>query len=118
MKRITAQILRLAMHQGTGRLLCAGALGLFLTCSAFHRAGAQAVYGSIIGTVTDNAGAVVPNATVKITDVAKGTSISVQTNGSGEYTAQHLIPDVYQVEVTAGGFSPGTVNNVVVYADT
>ncbi len=118
MKPFAIQAIRLAIHQGTGRLLCAGALGLFLTCSASHRASAQAVYGSIIGTVTDNAGAVVPNATVKITDVAKGTSISVQTNGSGEYNAQHLIPDVYQVEVTAGGFSTGTVNNVVVYADT
>ena len=34
----------------------------------------QAVYGTIFGTVTDNTGAVVPNATITVTDVAKGTS--------------------------------------------
>jgi Carboxypeptidase regulatory-like domain len=118
MKRITVQILRLAIHLNATRLLGVGALGLLITCGVFQSAHAQAVYGSIFGTVTDNAGAVVPNAPVKITDVAKGTSITVQTNGSGEYTAQHLIPDVYQVDVTAPGFAPGTVNNVVVYADT
>jgi hypothetical protein len=118
MKRFTSQTIRLAFHLSTMRLLCAGAFGLLVACGVFHSAHAQAVYGSIFGTVTDNAGAVVPNATVKITDVAKGTSTTVQTNGSGEYTVQHLIPDVYQVDVTAAGFAPGTVNNVVVYADT
>ena len=34
---------------------------------------AQAVYGSIFGTITDNTGAVVPNAKITITDIAKGT---------------------------------------------
>lgn len=100
------------------RLLRVGTLALLLASGLFPAAHAQAVYGSIFGTVTDNTGAVVPNATVKVTDVAKGTSTTVQTNDSGDYSAQHLIPDVYQVEVTAPGFGPGTVNNVVVYADT
>src|SRR5579859_7615912 len=44
----------------------------------------QAVYGSIYGTVADSTGAVVPNATVTVSDVAKGTSITVQSNTSGE----------------------------------
>lgn len=118
MKWFTLQTLRFAIRLSTMRLIPAGALGLLVLCGSFYSAHAQAVYGSIIGTVTDNTGAVVPNATVKITDVAKGTTTTVQTNGSGEYTVQHLIPDVYQVEVSAAGFSAGTVNNVVVYADT
>jgi hypothetical protein len=118
MKRFTSQTVRLRIHLSAMRVLCTGACVLLVACGASHSADAQAVYGSIIGTVTDNTGAVVPNATVKITDVAKGTSITVQTNGSGEYTVQHLIPDVYQVDVTAAGFTPGAVNNVVVYADT
>jgi len=106
MKQITVQIFRLAMHLSATRLLGAGALGLLITCGVFHSAGAQAVYGSIIGTVTDNAGAVIPNATVKITDVAKGTSISVQTNGSGEYTAQPRslkIASQFYSTATSGG---------------
>jgi hypothetical protein len=79
---------------------------------------AQAVYGSILGTVTDNTGAVVPNADVTVTDVSKGTSVKVQTNESGQYTAQHLIPDTYKVEATAPGFSKSTLDGVIVYADT
>ncbi len=79
---------------------------------------AQAVYGSIFGTVTDNTGAVIPNATVTVTDISKGTAVSVQTNENGAYTVQHLIPDTYRVEAKAGGFQVSSVDNVIVYADT
>jgi hypothetical protein len=78
----------------------------------------QAVYGSIIGTVTDSSGAVVPNATITVTDVTKGTSVTTTTNESGQYTAQHLIPDTYTVRAEAPGFKKQTVDNVLVYADT
>ncbi len=96
------------------------ALGLlFVACfSVVLPAHAQAVYGSIFGTVTDPSGAIVPNATVTVTDIAKGTAVSVQTNGSGTYTVQHLIPDTYRVEAQGTGFSKNTTENVVVYADT
>ena len=98
--------------------LLAGSV-LFSSAACLAPAGhAQAIYGSIFGTVTDNTGAVVPNATVKVTDVAKGTSTTVESNASGQYTAQHLIPDVYKVEVTAAGFSTSSLDNVIVYADT
>jgi len=40
----------------------------------------QAVYGSLYGTVTDNTGAIVPNATVTVTDVSKGTQTVGQSN--------------------------------------
>src|ERR1700693_3878395 len=56
---------------------------------------AQAVYGSVFGTVTDSTGAVVPNATVTVTDVAKGTSQTALSNESGQYRVQHLISDTY-----------------------
>src|SRR5439155_8913499 len=54
---------------------------------------AQAVYGSLFGTVLDNTGAVVPNAKVTVTDVAKGTQTVVQSNGQGFWRADNLIPD-------------------------
>ena len=79
---------------------------------------AQAVYGSIFGTVTDSTGAVVPNATVTATDTTKGTSVSVQSDASGEYRVQHLIPDTYNVTAEATGFSKKTTENILVYADT
>ncbi|WP_348266758.1 TonB-dependent receptor [Edaphobacter paludis] len=78
----------------------------------------QAVYGSIYGTITDASGAVVPNAAVTVTDVAKGTSTTVQSNGSGEFTAEHLIPDVYDVKIEAGGFKGFQQKGIQLYADT
>ena len=64
---------------------------------------AQAVYGSIFGTITDNTGAVVPNATITVTDVSKGTSVTVQSDASGGYLVQHLIADTYQVSSGSQG---------------
>ncbi len=53
---------------------CAGSL-LIVTASA------QSVYGSVFGTVSDKSGAVIPSATVTVTDVAKGTVVTVLSNG-------------------------------------
>src|SRR5690348_18480413 len=61
----------------------------------------QAVFGSIFGTVTDATGAVIPNAKVTVTDVRKGTSDAYTTNESGNYSATHLIPDVYTIKIEA-----------------
>jgi hypothetical protein len=78
----------------------------------------QAVYGSIFGTVVDASGAVIPGATVVVTDAAKGTSTTVQTNASGEFTVEHLIPDPYNVKVTFTGFKAFETKDLVVSADT
>lgn len=93
---------------------CAVAVPLFFLPTVH----AQAVFGSIYGTVTDNTGAVVPNAAVTITDVSKGTSTVVHTNASGEYVAEHLIPDAYDVKVDAAGFETFETQGVQVQADT
>lgn len=78
----------------------------------------QAIYGSLYGTVTDPSGATIPNATVTVTDIAKGTSITVQSNSSGEYTVEHLIPDAYNIKITAQGFSGYEATGINVSADT
>ncbi|HYK36902.1 carboxypeptidase regulatory-like domain-containing protein [Alloacidobacterium sp.] len=79
---------------------------------------AQAVYGSIYGTVTDNTGAVIPNATVTVTDEAKGTVVTVQSNESGAYTVDHLVPDSYDVKVSVSGFQNFEAKGIKVFADT
>jgi len=78
----------------------------------------QAVYGSIFGTVTDNTGAVVPNATISVTDLSKNTTVTVQSDASGGYRVQHLIAGTYRVTAEAAGFSKTNVDNVIVYVDT
>src|ERR1019366_9171728 len=64
----------------------------------------QAVYGGIIGTVTDPQGAAVANAMVTVLDEGKGTSDTTTTNESGNYSAGHLIAGTYTVRVEAAGF--------------
>jgi hypothetical protein len=86
--------------------------------SAPRVASAQAVYGSIFGTVSDKTGAVVPNATITVSNVAKGSSVTAQTDQNGQYRVQHLIPDTYSVSAEATNFGKVTTQNVVVYADT
>jgi Carboxypeptidase regulatory-like domain/TonB dependent receptor len=78
---------------------------------------AQAVYGSIFGTVTDESGAAVPDATVEVTDVAKGTVVTVTSNTSGDYSVAHLIPDTYNLKATAKGFKSFETKGILVQAD-
>ena len=65
---------------------------------------AQAVYGSVIGTVTDPQGAAVAGATVSVTDLTKNVTTTVRTNDEGNYTVTHLIPGRYRVKIEAQGY--------------
>src|SRR5437763_4935229 len=85
--------------------------------TSMPRANAQAVYGSILGTVTDPQGAAVGGAKVTITNQNKGTTQQTTTNDSGNYTVTHLIPDTYSVKVEAQGFKSAELKGVVVRVD-
>jgi hypothetical protein len=60
--------------------------------------------GSIVGTVTDPQGAVVPGAKVTITDKTTGQVIATATTSAGAYASGSLIPSRYLVRVEAQGF--------------
>src|SRR5499427_5438921 len=64
----------------------------------------QAVNGTLLGTVTDPAGAVVPGANVTITEVNTNLSRSTVTNESGNYVFGDLDRGVYRIEVQLSGF--------------
>src|SRR5437879_182092 len=78
----------------------------------------QAVYGSIIGTVTDPQGNAVTGANVTVTSVTKNTTEQTTTNESGNFSVIHLIPDTYKVHVEAPGFKSYDVASVLVQVDT
>ena len=78
----------------------------------------QAVFGSIAGLVTDTTGAAIPNANIVVTDVDKGTSVTLQSNGAGEFTADHLIPDIYNIKVSVTGFKSFEQDQLTIFADT
>ena len=88
-----------------------------LTILAPQSAQGQAVYGSIIGNVTDPQGAAVANAKVTVLDQRKGTTDSTTTNDSGNYSVTHLIADTYTVRVEAPGFKTTEQKDVNVLVD-
>ena len=77
----------------------------------------QAVFGNIVGTVTDPQGAAVPNVTVTVTSQTKNTSVTTTTNDSGNFSVTHLIPDVYKVKFESSGFKTFEQGDVPVSAD-
>jgi Carboxypeptidase regulatory-like domain len=65
---------------------------------------AQEARGKITGTVVDANKSAVPGASVKITDVARGTTVSLVTNDGGLFQAPYLLPGTYQVVIEVTGF--------------
>ncbi|MBT9330929.1 TonB-dependent receptor [Paracidobacterium acidisoli] len=61
--------------------------------------------GAIQGTITDPGGALVPNATVTITNLDTNVSKAVTTDGAGSYASGPLISGNYQVTIEAAGFA-------------
>jgi hypothetical protein len=77
---------------------------------------AQLNHSVIEGTVTDPAGAAIPNASVTVTALETGVSSPTRTNSTGYYRAVDLVPGRYKVHVDAPGFEPLDVVEVVVPA--
>jgi outer membrane receptor protein involved in Fe transport len=66
----------------------------------------QAETGQVHGTVTDPSGAVVPNATVTLTNNGTGQARTTQTASNGSYTFTNLQPGSYTVTAEGPGFTP------------
>ena len=81
-------------------LLAAIAIAVVFCSPAFPQGNA----GRILGTVTDQSGGAIADATVTIMDVARGTSSVLTTDSSGEYVGINLLPGTYKVRVEAKGF--------------
>ena len=60
--------------------------------------------GALSGVVIDKTNAVVPDASVEISDVTKGTTDLTKTNGEGVYQFSFLRPAKYTLSVTHSGF--------------
>jgi hypothetical protein len=80
-------------------------------------AAAQAVYGSIGGTVKDPSGAVLPGVTVTIVSLARQTTDTVVTNESGLFVKERLLPGEYRVQAELTGFKAAVVPRVEVGVD-
>jgi len=68
------------------------------------------------GTVTDASGAVVPNASITITNIATRRAILLTTDNVGQFTAKDLESGKYDVAATANGFKTTIMKGVEVNA--
>src|SRR5437763_2024238 len=99
------------------RALLARAVAVF-SCSIILLSSANAQYrASLQGTVTDQQGAVLPDATVTLTNKETGRSQVARTNGSGVYNFDGLSPSAYSIKVEQGGFKQQFLDNVHVIAE-
>ncbi len=97
------------------RLYCI--LSLLLTTTALV-GWSQVVSATLLGTVTDASGAVVPNAKVTITETQTSVVHTEQTNASGNYIVPNLPPGIYAVSVEATGFKKENRRDIALRVDT
>jgi Carboxypeptidase regulatory-like domain len=91
-----------------------GVVTLALPCTGF----AQAVTGTILGTVKDPSGIPISQASVHIVNTATGEVRNIKTNDEGTYEAPNLPPGgPYRVEVESQGFKKSTMTNVSLNVD-
>ncbi len=82
-------------------------LGIFLLAVTNLSYG-QDINASLSGAVKDPSGAVIPGASLKLTNQATGFQSSFVSNDSGEYTFRNLTPGIYDLTVTAANFKATT----------
>lgn len=81
--------------------LLSGAIGLM----------AQSAAGTVTGVITDEQGAVIPGADIRLVDSTTGSARNAQTNEEGRYTIVNVPPGTYDTTVTKGGFQVSKASN-------
>lgn len=99
------------------RLLPLLLAGLILIAAAPSAAFAQAVTGTLLGTVTDSTGAVIAGAKVTVTNQNTGLTRTVKTDAIGEYTVPSIPTGIYIVLVELDGFKATALSNVEIGVD-
>ena len=75
-------------------------------------ASGQTVTGSIYGTIGDTTGAIIPQATVTVTNVDTGQTLSTKSNASGAFVFPVVDPGTYKVTTSVEGFETMTQNDL------
>jgi hypothetical protein len=108
---------RTQTRNSISRYFPVGAVILLVVLAAVSASG-QTIFGRISGTVTDSSGAVIPNATVTVTNNATNSERTAVTDGEGFYTVTNLPVGNYTVSVEQSGFKKSVQTGNVLAADT
>ncbi len=102
------------MSFSASRRMSALALAAVLIAPALPSGAQNAALGNISGIVRDASGAVVPGATVVVTNTGTGATRTLTTDGEGHYAASFLQPGTYEVILGGGSFGRIDQKNVAV----
>jgi len=80
----------------------------------FGQAGAT---GTILGTVTDSTGAILPNVKVMVTNTATNSAFRTTTSSAGDYYAPSLEPGTYSVSAEVRGFQKSVTTGFILAVD-
>jgi hypothetical protein len=94
----------LASYQKSPRAAFLAVFYLSLVVSASAQSGGNST--SVVGTVVDPSGAVVPNATVEIHNVVSGFDRTTSTDSAGKFTIPNIPFNPYHLTATRAGFAP------------
>ncbi len=104
------------MRRSSERLFLAvgfSCLLLFFQPSATYAQGGSAAAASILGTVTDPSGGVIPGVEITVTNTDTGISQTVTTGKDGRYEVHFLAPGPYSLTATVTGFKTQTRSGIV-----
>jgi hypothetical protein len=87
-------------------------LNLVLSLSAMTMAFGQQGTSTLAGTVVDPNSAVIPNASVKLTNIENGATRNLVTGPGGEFRFEALFPGEYRLEVTSQGFKTFNLDQI------
>lgn len=90
------------------------ALLLLMVLSAPQAIGQSVSTGTIVGTVTDPSGAVVPGADITLTDKTTNIVSKTSTNKDGHFAFVNVTPSTYDIKITKSGFETALVRNQTV----
>ena len=104
-----------SMFRTLSKVLKISALALLFASLISPLAHSQsATTGAIGGTVTDGAGALLPNAQITVVSADSQAVRKAKSNSSGEFKVTDLAPGTYTTTVVVDGFETSVTNNVVV----
>ena len=89
-------------------------IALAILLATHQTAFSQVLYGSIVGTIEDPSGAVVPNAAISLTNSGTSATREIKADEQGRYTAASLSPGTYSLKIIAPGFRTTTRTGIAV----
>ena len=101
-----------AFPKSTDSFMKAVVLWLWLLCASCGLASAQVSTADIVGTILDQSGAVIPNATITLLSAETKQQRTAQATGAGLYTFTLLPPGHYRLSISYAGFKEYVADNV------